>query len=72
MSKEKLIKFLKDHHAYSKYMKNIVNKKCRGIYRNNVENADCNYDIGSAFSWMFTKEGYDYWEKLESKYRSIK
>ena len=64
----KLAKYLKSHKAYSKYMKNIVDKKCRGKYCNNVKIAKCDYDIVNAFSWMDSKEGYNYWEKLEDGY----
>ena len=59
MSKEKLDKFLKEHNAFESFYKNKDNDK-----------ASYNEDaISSAFFWMGVKEGHDYWEKLDEKWR---
>lgn len=65
---EKFIKFLEDNNAWENFEraflesgKNVKNYKERCKKLRNEE-------LSGAFAWAGTKEGYEYWDKLNCKW----
>ena len=76
-NKEKFERFLKSHGAFGKYKRNVVdfNKFMGYIYSNKFVTCDaiCSGEnmISSAFPWVRTPEGREYWLDLDNLWREL-
>ena len=59
---KKFVTFLKKHNCYLSYRKN-----CRDFF---YPIGTDNNAISSAFTWMSTKEGHNFWCKMDRKWRN--
>ena len=69
--------FLKEHDAYDKWVYNFMKQhpmndiewwdySYQSIYKRN-----CFFAISRSFCWSDTKEGYEFWSKLEYKWNKL-
>jgi hypothetical protein len=64
-----LVKFLKEKNAYSKYRHNLLLNK--GYHYGTFLKMSMNSGIlSNSFFWRDTKEGFDYWRKLNDEFRN--
>lgn len=72
---EKFIKFLEDNNAWENFERAFKNYR-RDVkdYRRDIKDyketckAIENAELSSAFRWVATREGTEYWQKLEDKW----
>ena len=70
-------KFLKENNLYDKWVYNIKTQhssifKYQFFWKNKNKilfSGNCSSAINSAFCWDDTNEGYDFWERLEVKWK---
>ena len=64
--------FLKDKHYYSLFRRNFSSRKIRNMFNdkyfidalNDSDPWNNSSLLGCAFSWAFSKEGYNFWSKV--------
>ena len=67
------LEFMKMNHCLKKFLYNCFKQKNRNIH--NISDLEEYFEyqqytpqiINFSFTWMETKEGHDYWEKLNNK-----
>ena len=64
-----LVRFLKERNAYSKYRHNLLLHKGYH-YRTFIKMFMNSGILSNSFFWRDTKEGYDYWRKLNDEFRN--
>jgi len=64
--KEKFLQFLKDNGALEKFKDNLDYPFAKYL-RNHLGRSI----ISTAFSWDYSKEGWRYWNDIDTKWRAI-
>ena len=67
--REIFYRFLKKRKAYSKFMKNLKNKKI--AWENSIDHMEENKYLTDTFPWGGSPEKYEYWERLNNEWREI-
>lgn len=67
---EKFEQFLLDNNIFSQFCSNILIKDSMLLYEY-CEKTHPQYYISRAFAWSYTKEGYDFWLKVNIKWDRI-
>lgn len=62
---EKFIKFLEDNNAWENFIEQKTNV---AGYKNMCKILE-NQELDTAFGWELTKEGVEYWSKLNDKWK---
>ena len=68
MEKVKLSEFLKENNCYEKFIKNFDKKF---VYEGWIKIENLDRVISFAFEWDRTKEGFNYWNAIDGKWREI-
>ena len=72
--KQQFIQFLKQNNAYEQYMLNFNNRSkmskyySKKAFKKYFKFTEEKLLITNAFDWDKTKEGFDYWDKIDDKW----
>lgn len=66
---EKFIKFLEDNDAWENFEREFTEKKVNVEYYKDTCKRQNGRELDAAFIWEYSKEGIDYWQKLEDKWK---
>lgn len=66
---EKFIKFLEDNDAWENFEREFTESKRNVEYYKDTCKRWNGRELDAAFIWEYSKEGIDYWQKLEDKWK---